>query len=177
MVPNDILGNLNVMGGDSALQRLVSEALDREIAKEIATHPNADYGVGGYPVMLAGFSQGGITAASFAESNTRFHIVQVVTVASPVGDFTQIPEKVNVLAFEAPGDVVPTFDGTPNPTTANWETIRHDNTGGAGSHNALLYSAMAATDPAQPTHVNNVGTFIGTGKSPVAVDYYGRKAP
>lgn len=173
-VPNDILGNLNVMGGDSALQRLAAEALDREIAKEMARNPGTP--LGDYPVLLAGFSQGGITAAAMAEANTKYNIQQIVTVASPISDFTGIPDRVNVLAFEDPSDFIPTLDGGMNPTASNWETIRQDN-GALQAHAALPYSEMAGTEAARPAHTNNLGTFLGPGKAvDPPVDYYGRKA-
>ena len=97
--------------------------------------------------------------------------------SEPWGKVELVYGDASVARRRSPRGFRAALDGTPNPTTATCETVRQDNTGGLGSHNALLYSERVGTDPAQPTHTNNIGTFIGNGKTPIVVDYYGRKAP
>ena len=168
LTPNDLMGNLNIMGGSSALQRMAEEALQQEIAAYMATHPG--YSTSDFPVMVAGFSQGGITAGAFAESfSGKYNIQQVVTIGAPIGRF-DIPEQVNVIAYESKLDPVVILDGRNNP--AGWETIRGDNGGGfPGSHNAITYSQMAADIP--PARPNNLDTFFDHGST--STEYFGVK--
>jgi hypothetical protein len=77
------------------------------------------------PVMLAGYSQGGIAAAALASEPQGFTITNVVTYGSPIADF-DIPSSVHVLSIENMQDPVPRLDGKPNPDRPNWVTVRRD---------------------------------------------------
>lgn len=82
----------------------------------------------GEPVMLAGYSQGGLTAAKLAADDTfrdDFTVTTVLTAGSPVGVF-DIPPEVQVLSLEHEADLVPVLDGRPNPAGENWTTVRRD---------------------------------------------------
>ncbi|WP_432542799.1 hypothetical protein [Kineococcus sp. SYSU DK002] len=67
----------------------------------------------GEPVLLAGHSQGGLTAASLAADpavRAEFRITHVLMAGSPV-DGIAVPEGVRTVSFEHTGDVVPALDG------------------------------------------------------------------
>ncbi|MCY7403124.1 MAG: hypothetical protein LH475_00550 [Cryobacterium sp.] len=77
------------------------------------------------PVMLAGFSLGGITAGLMGSDpwmNDHYNITSVVTAGASIGNF-DVPSNVNVLSFEHRGDLVPATDGTDNPATTNLMTV------------------------------------------------------
>ena len=173
--PNDVIGNLMIMQDSSALERMSLEALDREMNAYYNENKDrlgrAD--VFGAPVMVAGFSQGGITAAAIAEhaSNT-YNIVQVVTAGSPIGNF-HIPDDVSVIAYES--DPVSGLDGQSNP--ASWETITADNGGGGGirSHELIRYAHLTNLAAGLPQKDNNLGLFLGVNGDRTISDYYATK--
>jgi hypothetical protein len=64
------------------------------------------------PVVLTGFSQGGIMAANLAsDPSFPYKPIGVVTNGSPIDSFT-VPSHVPVYAFQHATDVVPMLDGT-----------------------------------------------------------------
>jgi hypothetical protein len=76
-------------------------------------------------LVLIGYSQGGILAASIAEHNPN--VVGLVTIGSPVAN-AQLPEDLPTLSIEHSNDVVPALAGETNPLTKNWATAsRHVN--------------------------------------------------
>ena len=172
--PNDTIGNLTIMHGSSSLERVAAEALDaamtayydHSVGVDRATVFNAE-------VMVAGFSQGGITAAAFAESQSgTYNIVQVLTAGSSTSNF-DIPQKVSVIAYEA--DPVGSFDGRANPDA--WETITANNGGGNGfgSHDVLRYAKLADSPMGAPQRKNNLSLFLGLSADSVISDYYAIK--
>ncbi|SDO98180.1 hypothetical protein SAMN04487788_1654 [Microbacterium testaceum StLB037] len=71
----------------------------------------------GSNVVLAGFSQGGITAASLAsDSQFPYNTVGIVTNGTPSDSF-DIPSHIPVYAFQHMTDVVPMLDGNPYGST------------------------------------------------------------
>jgi hypothetical protein len=78
-------------------------------------------------VMLVGHSEGGlvaVTAARDAVRTGRFRITHVVTAGAPIGlTAGALPRRVQVLALEGGGDVVPHLDGAANPDRANVTTV------------------------------------------------------
>ncbi|WP_432563810.1 hypothetical protein [Kineococcus sp. SYSU DK003] len=101
--PMDLTTNLRAVAGEpTATAAAVTQAM------RLA-------GVGaGEPVMLAGHSQGGLTAAALAADaavREEFAITHVVTAGSPVDGIT-VPDSVAVLSLEHTGDVVPALDGS-----------------------------------------------------------------
>ncbi|MDR0788995.1 MAG: hypothetical protein LBN03_02225 [Bifidobacteriaceae bacterium] len=154
------------------------------------------------PIMIGGFSQGGLAAAAFSQKyQNDFNISQVVTVGSPIGIFSGIPKSTNVIAFEFDDDIVPKLDLTKNPIANNWETIKIDNgkygvPGGfnyfgdtddrrkyadanpltAGqAHNAGKYADAAASDMYAAKNPNNTNEFFsnrGDGSDMLISDYF-----
>lgn len=170
-IPNDVIGNLHVMTGQSGLEEMTRQSLEAAMAQYAAEHHVSIESVrASSPVMLAGFSQGGITAGAFAQNySSTYDVQQVVTVGAPIGGF-DIPSNVSVIAYEADLDPVPRLDGAPNPST--WDTHPGDNGGGMpGSHDDLHYAQMATDDP--PSGSNNLDQFLDANST--ITDYYATK--
>ncbi|TFD14349.1 hypothetical protein E3T35_02850 [Cryobacterium sp. TMT1-2-2] len=119
------------------------------------------------PVMLAGFSLGGITAGLMSSDpwmNQHYNITNVVTAGASIGNF-DIPSGVNVLSFEHTGDLVPAGDGSDNPATTNQVTV-HADPPGMGDHtephDAAKYAVTAGEF--QGSGNPNADTFTGSAK-------------
>ena len=100
------------------------------------------------PVMLVGFSQGGIMAGHLAANrSTAYNFEAVFVYGAPI-DAMDIPETTKVLSIQHTGDIVPTLDLTnPKPNTPNHVTVSvdaHDGTIGLSSHNNAKYRETAA---------------------------------
>lgn len=83
----------------------------------------------GDTVTFVGHSQGGIASsvlAADAEINTSYHVGGVLTLGSPVGQVTGIPDDVPVLNLESADDFMPGLDGIGNPTGENQVTVVFD---------------------------------------------------
>jgi hypothetical protein len=115
--PLDMQSNLELLAGQPAA------------ASELAVAAMEQAGIApGEPVMLAGHSQGGMTAMALAGSaavTARFAITHVLTAGSPVGGMSTQP-GVQVLNVEHTTDVIPTLDGRTNPDTRDRTTVRRD---------------------------------------------------
>jgi hypothetical protein len=145
-IPNDVTSDLIAMSGDqTALTNAVFAAMDEQ---GIPTGPGAP------PVMMVGFSLGGITAASMAADPRGYNIQQVVTAGSPISEIA-IPAHVDVTAFQAKQDVVPETSGGTNPSS--WTTVQKDGPlllgedestliGPQNAHDANRYAVMAANE-------------------------------
>ena len=94
------------------------------------------------PVMVSGFSQGGIAAMALASDPQGFKITNVLTAGSPVGWFDP-PDGVKITSIEHAGDPVPWFDLLrENPHTTDWNTFPA--VAGPGfPHDAALYADTA----------------------------------
>ena len=134
--PNDLSADLWAMlaGERTALERAVLDAMDES---GITSDLN------GPPILMTGFSLGGITAASIAASGSGYNIQQVVTAGSPIARF-EIPDDVDVLTWEANQDVVPSLDGKTNPK--DWTTVRRDGPPLATESNGKVLLALDAHD-------------------------------
>ncbi|HEY6797214.1 MAG TPA: hypothetical protein VI248_21280 [Kineosporiaceae bacterium] len=112
--PLDLTGNIHGMAGDpTAAAEVVTEALASAGARP------AD------PVLLVGYSQGGIVAAHLAADPSfrrRFAVSHVVTVGAPVA-VAAIPGSVPTLSLEHDHDLVPRLDGAVNPDHPSWITV------------------------------------------------------
>jgi pimeloyl-ACP methyl ester carboxylesterase len=113
---------------------------------------------GGKPqdrIVLVGYSQGGILAASIAEQN--LNVVGLVTIGAPVAN-AKLPENLPTLSIEHSNDVVPALAGETNPLTKNWATAsRHVNIElGETALKAHEISNYAET-ARQVDHSNNAG--------------------
>lgn len=141
--------------GTDMTTNLETAAGHDSVMRETIRHAIEDAGIPpGDEVMMSGFSQGGMTAASLAadpEFRQRVNVTAVMTTGSPVGDF-DIPEDVEVLSLEHAQDIVPTLDGTENPAGRNWTTARveldyealRDHPMFAGKSDAEIDAALAS---------------------------------
>jgi hypothetical protein len=94
------------------------------------------------PVLLAGHSQGGMTAMRLAASpavRRRFRIGAVVTAGSPV-DRMPTPPGVAVLHLEHSGDPVHVLDGGRTPDGAARTTVRRRSALGGAAHDVRSYA-------------------------------------
>lgn len=123
-------------------------------------------GIGDDPVMLVGFSQGGIMAGHLAANrSSAFNFEAVLVYGAPI-DAMNIPESTRVLSIQHTGDVVPTLDLTnPKPNTANHVTVQvdaNDGTIGIGSHSNDKYQDTAAYSPELQPYQDYFSDFSGT---------------
>ncbi len=95
------------------------------------------------PVMLVGYSQGGLTAAQLAADprfRAEFTPRAVLAAGSPIAH-AEVPDDVTVLALEHDGDYVHGLDGAENPDGASWTTVEAPS--GGSAHSAPAYAATA----------------------------------
>jgi len=115
--PVDLTTNLRLMAGEPT--HLGDQVRAAMVAAGIGLRD---------PVLLAGHSQGGITAASLAADpafRDRYDVRAVVTGGSPIARF-DIPGSVAVLALEHDQDAVPMLEGRENPDRPSWITVERD---------------------------------------------------
>ena len=102
------------------------------------------------PVMLVGFSQGGILAGHLAAYNSDYNWDAVVVAGAPI-DSMPIPSSTTVVSVQHDWDPVPRIDsvitggyGGPPPYSNNWTTIQEASPlaaeGVGGIHNAAAYN-------------------------------------
>lgn len=166
VAPNDLTADAVAMryGNNSALSTAVMDAMKRE-------------GITDEPVMIVGFSLGGITAGTIAADPHGYNIQQVVTAGAPIGAMP-IPPSTHITAFESTSDPIAGLDGVPNPATSSWETVRGDSPvkadeGGhqpslATAHDANRYAVMAQEYPLT-NHSSAIGKFLGRNGSQTSV--------
>lgn len=176
-LPTDMTTNVTGMAGRRS-------AMHRAVAKSLARVPGLKPGD---PVMLVGYSQGGITAAGLASDpafRRKYSVRSVVSVGAPIADFP-IPGHVRVLAVEHDRDVVPNLDGAANPDRPNWTTVTRrlprTGDGAAGAHEAPAYSRTmkliaANPPPAVAAWLAANRKFLGGGKS-TSYDYAPERVP
>ncbi|ANP73931.1 hypothetical protein [Cryobacterium arcticum] len=176
--PNDVTSDTHAM---LAQQTALSSAVDAAMQQAGITPEN--------PVMLQGFSLGGITAGQMAADPTlNYNITNIVTGGSPIANF-DIPADVQVLALEFDEDPVAKLDGNNNPDSANWSTVHAAAPslptdkgvpvgigGEQGAHNADRYALTgaevdASTDPSITAWTDSAGNFFGTGQPTTTTDY------
>lgn len=145
------------------------------------------------PVMLEGFSLGGITAGLIAsDPSVPFNITHVATAGSPIARY-DIPDDVQVLSLEFEEDPVARLDGRENPDRANWTTVQGDAPrlldpatqepeehapGIVFSHNSHRYEEFAdhvasAGDPSVDAFVDSADPFFSGDQT--VVDYRGTR--
>jgi hypothetical protein len=80
------------------------------------------------PLLLVGYSQGGLTSMALASDPgfaAQFSPAAVLTIGSPVARFA-VPDDVSVLSLEHAEDLVTVADGADNPDRPSWTTVtRH----------------------------------------------------
>ena len=140
--PNDLTSDIHAMlAKQTALASAVKAAMEKANIRSID------------PVMLEGFSLGGITAGQMAaDPSLHYNITHVVTAGSPIANF-DIPSNVRVMSLEFNQDPVARLDGHSNPGSANWTTIHADapyiagdksaSPGIAAAHDANRYAVLA----------------------------------
>lgn len=115
--PMDLTTNLRAVAGEStATGAAVVDAL-----RQAGVRP-------GEPVLLAGHSQGGLTAASLAADPAvvaEFHVTHVLTAGSPT-DGLPAAAGVRTVSLEHTGDLVPALDGTDAAGSEDRTVVRRD---------------------------------------------------
>lgn len=115
--PNDVAGNVHTMAG------LRSDAQGGVVQALRAAGVARDE-----PLLLVGYSQGGLTSMALAEDaafRAEFSPQAVLTVGAPLAGFDP-PEELQVLSIEHAEDLVTVVDGAPNPATPGWTTVRRE---------------------------------------------------
>ena len=139
--PNDLTSDTAaMMGRQTALASAVEAAMQKAGIKQTD------------PVMLEGFSLGGITAGAMAaDPALHYNITHVVTAGAPISHFA-IPSTVKVLSLEFNEDPVARLDGSANPDRSNWTTVNENAPtlsgeasapGILGAHNSDRYAEFA----------------------------------
>jgi hypothetical protein len=142
------------------------------------------------PVMLTGYSQGGMVATAIAGSvamRQEFSITHVATAGSPGGSYTR-PESVDYLHVEDRGDVVPGLEGAGNPDLPHVTTVTGDARSStdagvaanartlAGVHGLSTYADTAALVDAHPSasvqhYLDSADAFVGASVPTEYVEY------
>jgi hypothetical protein len=122
------------------------------------------------PIMVVGYSQGGLIAARLAgrlQAGSEFTVTHLVTAGAPVG-LAPVPRSVSVLSLQNRGDVVPELDGADNPRRADWITAQtaHGQSSVLGKHSLSSYLAGArdldgCADPALAHWRRGAAGFLG----------------
>lgn len=172
--PNDLTSDVVALSAEStALSRAGFSALRQAMADAGAPTDS--------PVMVAGFSLGGITAASMASNPEGFNVKQIVTAGSPIGNF-DVPATTRVHSLEAHGDPIAALDGVANPVGANWTTdfgeparLATEDSSVVPSpierHNADRYSVMVRSSADDDAGINS---FLNGGNVTVQDFFYER---
>ncbi|WP_298802687.1 hypothetical protein [uncultured Pseudokineococcus sp.] len=128
--PADLGTDLRGVGElPTAMTRAAVEAMDRA-----GVAPDE-------PVLLVGYSQGGITAAQLAADpalRSRFAVDAVLTAGAPVGGL-DVPPDVAVLSLEHEEDWIASLEGADAPATPSRTTVLRD-----------LPDAATAPGPGEP---------------------------
>jgi hypothetical protein len=189
-----MVGGANPMDQQSNVELLAGQPA---AASELTLAAMEQAGIApGEPVMLAGHSQGGMTAMALAGSvavTSRFAITHVLTAGAPVAGMTSRP-GIQVLSVEHSTDAVPALDGSVNPDTPDRTTVERDLSESddpaeraaglslAGSHDVDLYArtldlvdADAAQNPSLDAWHESVGSTIfgADGTTAVVTEYTG----
>ena len=134
-------GALNDLGSNIALMLApdVQAAYERAVLQAMrkAGIQPAD------PVMLVGFSQGGILAGKLASTVPPPFNVQAIFVAGAPIDAMRIPDSVSVISLQHRWDPVHQMDGASHTDTANWVTVHTDQQPGDAAHGAEPYRHTA----------------------------------
>lgn len=166
--PNDLTSDLRAMNGDqTALTEAVYAAM---AAAEIPP---------GAPVMLDGFSLGGITAASIAANDTEYNITQLMTVGAPIGNF-DLPEDLQVVELASDQDIVAAIDGATSGSNHTGTVIGGDAPPLEGeppfvdpgaAHDPVRYARMASEAELTPDQQAEISSYLDG----LPVDYFARR--
>lgn len=174
VIPNNITSGLRSLanGDQSAIAQAVYDAMEKAGIRK------SD------PVMLVGFSLGGIAAGAIASSSSGYNIEKIVTAGAPIAGYSleRNGNKSAALSFEANEDPVAILDGRTPQSSSNHEVIRGPYRDLRGenpqdfslpfkSHDVLRYARMAEDYPAA-NNDKTVKKFL-EGNIEI-VDYYAR---
>ncbi|TNM69078.1 hypothetical protein FHN55_04590 [Streptomyces sp. NP160] len=136
------------------------------------------------PVMLAGYSLGGVVAAQMAADpavRSRVDVQAVVTAGAPIGH-VDLPSHVQALALEHTEDLVPALDGIANTALESHQvTVRAPTPGQLGAHAlegyALLGDAVDGSDDVSLTASREATGrfFAGPGSTSVVTEVEARR--
>ena len=170
VAPNDLTADL-VIGADRE-PTMTRAALAAMSLAGIAT---------GEPIMLAGFSLGGMVAAQVAVRAERygFTVTHLVTAGAPLGR-VRVPAGIRVLALEHLLDIVPRIEGREDPVAPQWLTVKAGPPLPAGFRLGVLHQSTAYADTAGAVEddppgeqvaaaLTALGVFFGPGQR--LVDY------
>lgn len=118
------------------------------------------------PVMLVGFSQGGIMAGHLASNRSSLYNFEAVLVYGAPIDAMNIPESTRVLSIQHTGDPVHQLDLTPpKPNTPNHVTVQLDANDGTvdfNAHSNDKYRETATYSPEFADYQDYFEDFSGT---------------
>lgn len=134
-------------------------------------------GPDGDPVMLVGFSQGGILAGHLAANRAdSFNFAAIVVCGAPI-DNMPIPDSTRVISVQHEGDPVPTLDFfTPPPVRENWQTIAATAPGDPSDvseiHKALNYDQTLENHLQDLGDLDDLDRFFDSEDSYTQTEYY-----
>lgn len=147
----------NPFDGSSNLRAMAGQP---GAASQAAVQAMAAAGVApGEPVLLVGYSQGGLTALQLAGDpavRERVEVTTVLTAGAPVGGY-EPPDGVQLLSLEHEQDLVVTLDGRSNPDDPAWTTVRRDLVSGAAADPSVR-SAL----PGRPSTGHDLAGYLRT---------------
>lgn len=134
-------------------------------------------GPDGDPIMLVGFSQGGILAGHLAANRAdSYNFAAVVVCGAPI-DNMAIPDSTRVISVQHEGDPVPTLDFfTDPPVRDNWQTITTTAPGDpsdvADIHNSSKYSITLEENLQDLGDIDDLDRFFDGPDSYTEAEYY-----
>lgn len=134
-------------------------------------------GPDGDPVMLVGFSQGGILAGHLAAYRSdSYNFAAIVVCGAPI-DNMPIPDSTRVISVQHEGDPVPSLDFlTAPPDRDNWTTITDTAPGDPSDvsqiHNARQYGITLDDHLGEVKDVDDLDRFFDGPGSYTETEYY-----
>ncbi len=131
----------------------------------------------GDPVMLVGFSQGGILAGHLAANRSdAYNFAAIVVCGAPI-DNMPIPDSTQVISVQHEGDPVPTLDFfTDPPVRDNWQTITDTAPGNPSAvdeiHNVDQYGLTLEEHLQDVEDLENFNQFFDGPDSYTEAEYY-----
>ncbi|MBK5248136.1 MAG: DUF3089 domain-containing protein [Actinomycetales bacterium] len=163
--PNDWATNVQAFSGlDTAVETGVVQALRLAGAQQ------------GQPIIMAGHSQGAMTAMRLANDplvQAEFTVASVVTVGGPVG-YIETPERVAVLNIEHLDDLTPGLENTANPVEYGRTTVIRDLTTSIDPADEAVTSLVQSHDI--PAYVRTA-EMVDASRDPAVLDWFARTRP